>query len=480
MEEVHTPKKRGSKITVKNYQEDYMGLDLSNQGIKNLSRSLFQLTFLRELNLKGNDLEIIPEEIYLLENLEILNLSRNKIKYIPAKIGKMVNLKELYLSDNLISNIPMDLGCLYNLTVFEIHNNSLVNPFNTLYKEKKLIQYCREHNTTYSAPSDRTWVDTVIRKGANDSGYTFGTYNILNNFYALKLMYPPSWILNPDYRKENILHDIQSYNVDVLCLQEIETYNYQEFYKDQLDLRCDYSSIFCPKGRAKTISDNKSVDGCAIFWKKNKFTIINNFVVDFLAKITQDPRFCKNQELLNRYGRKDNIALIAILENNLGEQFMIINVHIYWDPEFKDIKLIQTAILLEEIEKIRKLYKNSKVVLMGDFNSLRDSSVYSLITEGKFDKSDLQEANYDLNFEPRLGLKFNDAYSNEDMDFTNFTPLFKGVIDYIFYSEGLNAVSILSPIESEYTERVVGLPNVHFPSDHIFISAKFVVNKNLR
>ncbi|KAF9762981.1 putative glucose-repressible alcohol dehydrogenase transcriptional effector like protein [Nosema granulosis] len=477
MEEVHTPKKRGMKVSVKTYQDDYMGLDLSNQGIKNLSKSLFQLTFLKELNLKGNDLETIPEEIYLLKNLEILNLSRNKLKYIPAKIGKMINLKELYLSDNLISNIPMELGCLYNLTIFEIHNNSLVNPFNTLYKENKLIQYCREHNTSYASPSDRTWIDIVMKKNVKEEGYTFGTYNILNNFYALKMMYPPSWILNPDYRKENILHDIQSYNVDVLCLQEIETFNYQEFYKDQLDLRCDYSSIFCPKSRAKTIADNKSVDGCAIFWKKTKFNIINNFVIDFLAKISQDPRLSKNQELIARYGRKDNIALIAILESTLGEQFIVINVHVYWDPEYKDIKLIQIVVLLEEIEKIKKLYRNAKIVLMGDFNSLRDSSVYSLITEGKLDKNDFEEANYNLTFEPKLGTKFQDAYSGEDMDFTNFTPQFKGVIDYIFYSEGLQAVSILSPIESEYADRVVGLPNVHFPSDHIFISAKFVSSK---
>jgi CCR4-NOT transcription complex subunit 6 len=478
MEDVQTPKKKGTKVTVKTYQDNYMGLDLSNQGIKNLSKSLFQLTFLKELNLKGNDLEVIPEDIYLLKDLEILNLSRNKIKCIPPKIGKMVNLKELYLSDNLISNIPMELGCLYNLNVFEIHNNSLVSPFNVLYREKKLIQYCREHNTSYPSPLVRTWIDTIIRRELPGPEYSFGSYNILINLCALNLAHPPSWVLNPDYRKENILHEIQQYNVDVLCLQEIEVYSYQEFYKDQLDLRCDYSSIFCPKGRAKTIPDNKSVDGCAIFWKKTKFNIVNNFVIDFLGRVSQDTRFNKNQDFMNRYGRKDNIALVAILENRTGDTFIVVNAHLYWDPEFKDIKLIQAAILLEEIEKIRKIYKNSHVLLIGDFNSLMDSSVYSMITQGIYDKGDLFDCGYDLNYEPKLGLKFNDLYGNEEVDFTNFTPLFKGVIDYIFYSDKLTPTSLLSPIEPEYAERVVGLPNVHFPSDHIFISGKFTTEKN--
>jgi CCR4-NOT transcription complex subunit 6 len=474
MEDIQSTKKKHIKNGLKTYSEDYLGLDFSFQGIKHLSSSLFQLSFLKELNLRGNELETVPSDIYNLKSLEILNLSKNKIKYLPSKIGKMVNLRELYLSDNMITNIPMELGCLYNCTTFEINNNPLISPFNILYKDKKLLQYCREHNSNYSPPADRTWLDTIIKKKYIDSTYSCGTYNILSNFCAMKLGYPPTWILNPDYRKENILHNICSFNLDILCLQEIEIYNYEDFYKDQLDLRCEYDSIFYPKGRSKSLPESKTVDGCATFWKKTKFKLIDSGVINFYSILIQDNRFINNQDLINRYGKKDNIALFTILENLSTKQILIVcNVHLYWDPEYKDIKFVQSIILLEEIEKIVSKFKDPGILLMGDFNSLNDSSVYYFITKQIFNDADLKFANYELGFHPKHNVILNDAYLNEDNDFTNFTPTFKGVIDYIFHSDNLELTSLLSTIESDYCERVVGLPNIHFPSDHIFIAAKF-------
>lgn len=104
----------------------------------------------------------------------------------------MISLKELNLSDNLISNVSMELGCLYNCTIFEINNNPLISPFNLLYRDKKLLQYCRGHNSSYNPPADRTWLDTIIRKRSGDFAFSCGTYNILSNFCALKLGYPPT------------------------------------------------------------------------------------------------------------------------------------------------------------------------------------------------------------------------------------------------------------------------------------------------
>ncbi|WUR02272.1 CCR4-not complex 3'-5'-exoribonuclease subunit CCR4 (CCR4) [Vairimorpha necatrix] len=471
MEDLQNSKKKNLKTVPKNYLENYLGLDFSFQGIKHLSNSLFQLIFLKELNLRGNELENIPSDIFILKNLEILNLSKNKIKFLPPKMGKMVNLKEIYLSDNLISNIPMELGCLYNCTVFEINNNPLISPFNILYKEKKLLQYCREHNSNYSPPVDRTWLDTVIKKDENYSAFSCGTFNILSNYSALKLGYPPTWILNPEYRKENILHNICSYNVDILCLQEIEIYNYQDFYKDQLDLRCEYDSTFFPKGRSKNIPDSKNVDGCATFWKKGKFRHIESLVIDFYSKLLHDNKFVKNVNLMTRYGKKDNIATVTLLECLETKKILIVvNVHLYWDPEYEDIKFVQTLLLIDELEKISKKFKDAGILLLGDFNSLYDSNVYSFITNKDFETNA-------FGFPVKNSLNLFDAYCNEETNFTNFTPTFKGVIDYIFYNDKLELKSILSNIESEYCDRVVGLPNIHFPSDHVFIASKFIIKK---
>ncbi|KAI5169838.1 CCR4-NOT transcription complex subunit 6 [Pancytospora epiphaga] len=454
--------------------ERLVGLDLSSQGLKSLSSSLFLLSNIRELLLCNNSLEVISKDICKMRSLEKLNLSFNKIRTIPPEIGRMVWLRELHLNDNFISAIPVELGSLCGLEVLNLNNNPLVPPFCALNREKTLIHYCRENNAAYTAPSDRAWVDTVLNRAPHGLYVSIGTYNILCNFYAAKCTYAPTWVLNAEARKETILQNIISYNVDILCLQEIETYAFFDFYREQLEIRLGYDGTFLPKGRSQTLADKRSVDGCATFWKKGKFKLVEQINVDFFNKITTDIRFSLNQSILVRHARKDNIALITVLEHCDGVVLIVVNLHLYWDPEYADVKLFQTVLVLEEIERAKNKFPGASVILAGDFNSLVNSYVYNLIVGGKLDPDGFNLCDYSpLNSGFEHSTPFYDSYNGQDLLFTNFTPTFKGVIDYIFYSDGLQLTSVLSPLEDEYTENTVGLPNIHFPSDHIFIGARF-------
>ncbi len=49
---------------------------------------------------------------------------------------------------------------------------------------------------------------------------------------------------------------------------------------------------------------------------------------------------------------------------------------------------------------------------------------------------------------------------------TNFTPSFKGTIDYVWYSTATVAVNaVLGEVDREYLDKVVGFPNAHYPSE---------------
>lgn len=477
MEERH--KKYLKLSPSKGIQERVTGLDLSFQGLKHINSSIICLSNIKELLLNNNEIETIPKDLYKLRNLEKLNLSHNKIRSIPSELGRAVSLKELHLNDNFISSVPMELGTLFALEILNISNNPLVIPFNSLCKDKSLIHFCRENNTAYPVPNDRNWIDTVFRKDPFEESLTIGTCNILSNFYAAKCTYAPSWVINPELRKENILNNLLTYDLDILALQEIETHSYYEFYKDILEDKLKYESLFTPRGRAMTLSDKRTVDGCAIFWKKSKFRLIEEFNLDFFQKIVTDPRFSSNEDMINRHLRKDNIALIAVLERNDGTQVIVVNTHIFWDPEYPDVKLLQTILLIEEIEKVKLKFKQALIIFMGDFNSLRGSSVYKLITERKTDGSDFGLYDYSpFNVGIRHSLRLFDAYLGQDLNFTNYTPTFKEIIDYIFYSDGLVLTGVMSPIEDEYAEKCVGLPSIHFPSDHILIGARLSLKNN--
>merc|ERR1712226_274849 len=65
------------------------------------------------------------------------------------------------------------------------------------------------------------------------------------------------------------------------------------------------------------------------------------------------------EQLINRTMTKDNIGLLVLFEifpanaNAPPRHILIANAHLHWDPEFCDIKLVQTIILMNAIHKLR-------------------------------------------------------------------------------------------------------------------------------
>ena len=71
-------------------------------------------------------------------------------------------------------------------------------------------------------PMERFWhsLDQYTDLDSRTS-FTLLTYNILAEKYATSQMYGyvPSWALVWEYRKQMILHEILSYDADIICLQ---------------------------------------------------------------------------------------------------------------------------------------------------------------------------------------------------------------------------------------------------------------------
>ncbi len=82
-------------------------LDLSHNQLKAFSaknpiiRSLFTLTDLRELNLRGNRIDRLPQEVSQLTNLTLLDLSDNRLEEIPSSLISLSgSLRHLFLGNN--------------------------------------------------------------------------------------------------------------------------------------------------------------------------------------------------------------------------------------------------------------------------------------------------------------------------------------------------------------------------------------------
>jgi len=278
--------------------------------------------------------------------------------------------------------------------------------------------------------------------------------------------------------------------------KEIEAGQYDDHFLPQLK-DSDYDGIFFPKSRARTMGDaeKKSVDGCATFWKTSKFSLLDKHLIEFQRIPMERSEFRKSDDMFNRVTLRDNVAVLCLLESvETKARVLVANAHLHWDPSFSDVKLIQTAMLTDEIARMTERWASFKpttplhrsyqqnparlpLLIAGDFNSTPDSGVYEFMTRGTVMPSHddfLNHSYYNSDSAIVHKLNLKSVYAHiQELEFTNYTPTFKGTIDYIWYNAPTMVVNgLLGNLDSAYLNKNMGFPSCHHPSDHIPIMAE--------
>ncbi|KAM9238049.1 CCR4-NOT transcription complex subunit 6-like isoform 3-T3 [Dugong dugon] len=415
-------------------------LEISGR-VRSLSTSLWSLTHLTALHLNDNFLSRIPPDIAKLHNLVYLDLSSNKLRSLPAELGNMVSLRELLLNNNLLRVLPYELGRLFQLQTLGLKGNPLSQDILNLYQDpdgtRKLLNFMLDNLAVHPEQlPPRPWITLKERDQILPSAsFTVMCYNVLCDKYATRQLYGycPSWALNWEYRKKGIMEEIVNCDADIISLQEVETEQYFTLFLPALKER-GYDGFFSPKSRAKIMSEQerKHVDGCAIFFKTEKFTLVQKHTVEFnqVAMANSDG----SEAMLNRVMTKDNIGVAVVLE-----------VH---------KELFGTGVV--EYLSNGGVADNHK-----DFKELRyNECLMNFSCNGKNGSSEGRITH---------GFQLKSAYENNLMPYTNYTFDFKGVIDYIFYSKThMNVLGVLGPLDPQWLveNNITGCPHPHIPSDH--------------
>ncbi|XP_034624354.1 protein angel homolog 1 isoform X2 [Trachemys scripta elegans] len=179
-------------------------------------------------------------------------------------------------------------------------------------------------------------------------------------------------ILDWSYRLPNLLQEIQHWDPDVLCLQEVQ----ENHYWEQLEPTFRMMGFVCLYKRRT----GKKTDGCAVCYKHSRFQLISASPVEY---------FRPGLDILNR----DNVGLVLLLQPLLPEgvgqkatsPLCVANTHVLYNPRRGDIKLAQMALLLAEVDKIAKTVDGiyCPVILCGDLNAVPDSPLYKFIRNGQ-------------------------------------------------------------------------------------------------
>ncbi len=127
-------------------------LDLGGNDFTEIPSAIFKLKNLERLSIDSNKLTSIPNDINQLEKLMRLNLDINQIKSIPTEIGKLTNLQILRLHNNQVTDLPSSLGQLSNLQSFFVFNNKLTSIPPEIGQLKNLQSLYLSNNQLTSIP----------------------------------------------------------------------------------------------------------------------------------------------------------------------------------------------------------------------------------------------------------------------------------------------------------------------------------------
>jgi len=335
------------------------------------------------------------------------------------------------------------------------------------------------------------------RTNANRLGFTLLTYNVLAEIYATSdaYAYCSPWALPWNYRRRNILRELVNYRADVMCLQEVQADHFENFLEPEL-AKYNYAGIHKCKTR-EFMGRYGKMDGCAILYRRDKFSIVPGGVHDIEFNAIARSRHGGDKRLLNRL-LKDNVAQVVLLEMiaphpSTRRQLLVANTHINASPEFDDVKLWQTQHLLLEVERVMTQHSGSvnqiPLVMAGDFNSLPGSDPHTLLASGGLQPE--TDPHGLLNSLPlrhtlplRSAMATVGAHANASAEshelqrmeppYTNYTAHFVGTLDYIFYTyDRLSVGGLLQMVEDGQVQQHTALPSPLFSSDHVPLLSEF-------
>ena len=420
---------------------------------------------IKELYLSNNQIEEISNEIFTLRNLLTLHLDHNLIREIPSRITQLTKLTDFNISHNKLRVLPFDIGRMPKLIKFLAEGNPFDDAFMNSHLEIKqyiangearnLVRYFVNHmpipeiNISLLEREFKSINKPDTTTPANETAFVrVMTYNILCPSMATVDMYmtTPDSALDWNYRRERIIHEIEMYNPDIVCLQEVQAKIIEPWFYPEMK-RLGYEGFYIMKSRGRWYHCADTVDCCLILYRSSSVTLIKHYEIEYsldakrlirnestssvasssinesTPSVTPPPTSSSqspqptslvssassslsstalgekdassvavgstgDHDSFLRLSKKDNVALVGLFEAN-GVKFFVSDTHIHWDPENSDLKIMQAQFLVEHLMSYAKAdfadmggLEAAPLIVAGDYNSTPESGVYQLMSTG--------------------------------------------------------------------------------------------------
>ncbi|XP_042436734.1 carbon catabolite repressor protein 4 homolog 5-like isoform X5 [Zingiber officinale] len=341
------------------------------------------------------------------------------------------------------------------------------------------------------------------------------------------------WVFSPrdlsssmQRRKRQIHKELTLYNPNILCFQEVDKFDELAsiFQTD------GYAGIY----KQRTGEAN---DGCAIFWKEKEFTLLYQEDIEFqkFGLRNNVAQLCllkvSNNHSNHPVDKNTSSGTECKFATPVSSRTLVVgNIHVLFNPNRGDIKLGQMRVLLERANALSKKYGNAPVVISGDLNSTPKSAICQFLSSTEvldilqYDRKKMSgqvefstrhvsfavqndrlrmwrcmtsQMKYSWSEEEiclasgrrgcthlRNPLILSSAYQgvpggcktrdeNGEPLATSYHSKFMGTVDYIWHSSSLVPVGVVDTLPIKILERLGGLPNKQWGSDHLSLVCEF-------
>lgn len=331
---------------------------------------------------------------------------------------------------------------------------------------------------------------------ASQADFSIMSWNILSPRYCTQRKYPnitaavAAW---PE-RRLRVFREVIYYGADIVCLQEVDEEDFYGYFGPEMR-RYGYEGVYARK------KHEHIHDGCATFVKARCFKVqaVDTLHYNSVDLMESDDEFSSASSPPSSppptKGRKTSPlsrSLDSILgpaqrnwldgsslhraracRYNLGtgQSVRVANTHLLADPLFAGAKLLQTAVLVDHLQRTA----SGGIIICGDFNSLPQSAVSRYLLDGcvhrkEFWGSDFGKFTRRRKLRHSLSLRSVYDYSRGDLRITTQSPDFAGCVDYVLYGAPFKVTAYLGDIS---TEGKFWMPNEVLPSDHLPLLSHF-------
>ncbi|XP_067850279.1 nocturnin-like isoform X2 [Heptranchias perlo] len=256
----------------------------------------------------------------------------------------------------------------------------------------------------------------------------------------------PREALNWSERKYLILEEILTYRPDILCLQEVD--HYFDTFQPVLS-GLGYHSTFFPKPSSPCldVEHNNGPDGCALFFLRERFELIDSATIRLVARMLQT----------------NQVAIVQTLRCiETSRVFCVAVTHLKACSGWERFRSSQGCDLLQNLESITN-GAGIPLIVCGDFNAEPTEDVYKQFTKSS------------LNLNSAYKLLSEDGQSEPPFTTWKIRPSGESchTLDYIWYSQHAFSVNRLLTLPTEEQIGPNRLPSFHYPSDHLSLVCEF-------